>query len=224
MAGRNISATHLALCTTRVMATCAVMGQAVGTAAALAVKYACSPREVGQAHVTELQDILQDDDCWLPSRSRRISNVSKQARLTASIGDPEALRDGQDRECEDSTDLHAWRVPVGSWAEYRFAEPVQIFRSRLIFDSNLKRKWANMPLWYPRDGWDIRPPETLVKGFRLLAEGDEGQWVEVCSVGENFQRLVQLTVEVTTRAIRLIVDETWGAESVNVFAWEVGKV
>src|SRR6185295_6331403 len=33
MAGRNISATHVAFTSTRVMATCAVIGQAVGTAA-----------------------------------------------------------------------------------------------------------------------------------------------------------------------------------------------
>ena len=36
-AGRNISATHVAFASTRVMATCAVMGQAVGTAAAMAL-------------------------------------------------------------------------------------------------------------------------------------------------------------------------------------------
>ncbi|MFO0955890.1 MAG: FAD-dependent oxidoreductase [Isosphaeraceae bacterium] len=34
MAGRNIAATHVAFTSTRVMATCAVIGQAAGTAAA----------------------------------------------------------------------------------------------------------------------------------------------------------------------------------------------
>ena len=36
MAGRNISCSHVAFTSTRVMATCAVIGQAAGTAAALA--------------------------------------------------------------------------------------------------------------------------------------------------------------------------------------------
>jgi hypothetical protein len=45
-AGRNISATHAALSSTRVMATCAIMGQAVGTAAAIAVRDDLSPRGV----------------------------------------------------------------------------------------------------------------------------------------------------------------------------------
>ena len=37
-AGRNVSQTHIALSSTRVMATCALMGQAVGTGAALCVR------------------------------------------------------------------------------------------------------------------------------------------------------------------------------------------
>lgn len=43
-AGRNISATHTALSSTRVMATCALMGQALGTAAAIALRDGLTPR------------------------------------------------------------------------------------------------------------------------------------------------------------------------------------
>ncbi len=45
-AGRNISMTHVAMSAARVMATCATIGQAVGTAAAIAVKQGLSPRGV----------------------------------------------------------------------------------------------------------------------------------------------------------------------------------
>lgn len=38
-AGRDISATHMGLSSTRVMSTCALLGQAAGTGAALAIKY-----------------------------------------------------------------------------------------------------------------------------------------------------------------------------------------
>ncbi len=48
MAGRNISATHVAFGTTRVMATCAVLGEAAGTGAALCVKHGVTPRTVAQ--------------------------------------------------------------------------------------------------------------------------------------------------------------------------------
>lgn len=59
-AGRNISVTHAALSSTRVMATCALLGQAAGTAAAIATKHRCDPRDVD---VNELQSTLMDDDC-----------------------------------------------------------------------------------------------------------------------------------------------------------------
>lgn len=220
MAGRNISATHLALCSTRVMATCAVMGQAVGTAAALAVKYGCSPREVGE-HISELQDLLQEDDCWLPGRPRPIPAISRAAQLNASTGDPETLRDGYDRQDEDQGRSNAWQAECGAWAEYRFAGPTRIKSSRLVFNSNLKRQWANMPLWYPRDGWDIRPPETLVKSFCLKAEMPDGTWAEIASVDENYQRLVRLPLNIETSAIRLVINGSWGKPAPEVFAWEV---
>ncbi|MCE5323333.1 FAD-dependent oxidoreductase [bacterium] len=64
-AGRDISATHVALGSLRVMATCAVMGQAVGTAAALCSKYGTVPGKLGQDHIRELQQQLLDDDCYI---------------------------------------------------------------------------------------------------------------------------------------------------------------
>ena len=54
MAGRDISTTKLAMGSTRVMGTCAVGGQAVGTAAALAVKNGMNPREFGISHIFHL--------------------------------------------------------------------------------------------------------------------------------------------------------------------------
>ncbi|MGE9290920.1 MAG: FAD-dependent oxidoreductase [Puniceicoccales bacterium] len=221
MAGRNISATHVALCTTRVMATCAVMGQAVGTAAALAAREQCSPREVGRDHIGELQAMLQEDDCWLPGIARRIPELSTQATLTASSGDAEPLRNGHDREYEDEAESNSWLAAKGSWAEYRFGSPKKLAQTRIVFDSNLKRKWANMPLWYPRDGWDTKPEPTLVRSFRVAIEIRSGEWREVACEKENYQRLVKLPLEVETKAVRLFVDETWGNDAVNVFAWEV---
>ena len=43
MAGRNISCSHVAFCSTRVMSTCAAVGQAVGTAAAICVGERVTP-------------------------------------------------------------------------------------------------------------------------------------------------------------------------------------
>ncbi|KAA6438543.1 FAD-dependent oxidoreductase [Dyadobacter flavalbus] len=66
IAGRIISATHVAFASTRVMATSAAGGQAVGIAAALCKKYNCSPRELGQLYLQELQLELWRAGQYLP--------------------------------------------------------------------------------------------------------------------------------------------------------------
>ena len=66
MAGRCISVTHIALGSTRVEATIFTLGQAAGTAAALAVAKGLSPREYGRFHIVELQQRLLRDDQFIP--------------------------------------------------------------------------------------------------------------------------------------------------------------
>ena len=55
MAGRNISVTHVALGTVRVMRTTGMMGEVVGMAAALARQHNTTPRGVYQTHLDELK-------------------------------------------------------------------------------------------------------------------------------------------------------------------------
>jgi hypothetical protein len=61
-AGRNISATHVAFGSTRVMATCATIGEAAGTAAALCVQRSATPRQLYETHLEELQQVLLKQD------------------------------------------------------------------------------------------------------------------------------------------------------------------
>jgi len=58
MAGRDISATHVALGTVRVMRTGGMMGEAVGMASSLCKKYTCSPRDVYAQHLDELKELM----------------------------------------------------------------------------------------------------------------------------------------------------------------------
>lgn len=59
MAGRNISVTHVALGTVRVMRTTGMMGEVVGMAASICREYGCSPREVYQHHLPELRALME---------------------------------------------------------------------------------------------------------------------------------------------------------------------
>ena len=60
MAGRNISATHVAFGSTRVMRTCGMMGEVVGYAAELAIKYNTTPRDVYHSHLEELTKLMKE--------------------------------------------------------------------------------------------------------------------------------------------------------------------
>ena len=82
MAGRNVSASHVAFGTTRVQATTAVMGEAAGTAAALSVAAGVPPRSVD---VGELQRTLLRQDAsiaGLPLRDP--ADLAARATVTAS--------------------------------------------------------------------------------------------------------------------------------------------
>ncbi|MCA1760256.1 MAG: FAD-dependent oxidoreductase, partial [Bacteroidales bacterium] len=58
MAGRNISVTHVALGTVRVMRTTGMMGEVVGMAASVANKHKTNPRGVYQNHLEELKVLM----------------------------------------------------------------------------------------------------------------------------------------------------------------------
>jgi len=69
MAGRCHSATHVAMGATRVIRPCCAMGQAVGTAAAIARTHGTLPRGVYEQHIAELQRVLIADGCRIPGVS-----------------------------------------------------------------------------------------------------------------------------------------------------------
>ena len=84
-AGRNISASHVAFGSTRVMATCSTQGQAVGTAAALAARLGVTPRELGSRHLDVLQGtLLREDAPVIGVRADDADDLMQTATLSAS--------------------------------------------------------------------------------------------------------------------------------------------
>ena len=59
MAGRDISVTHVALGTVRVMRTLGMMGEVVGMAASLCKRQGCLPRGVYESHLDELKQLMK---------------------------------------------------------------------------------------------------------------------------------------------------------------------
>jgi hypothetical protein len=60
MAGRNISVTHVALGTVRVMRTTGMLGEVVGMAASLCKKHNALPRGIYQRHLDELKELMRE--------------------------------------------------------------------------------------------------------------------------------------------------------------------
>jgi len=228
-AGRNISCTHAAMSSTRVMATCAICGQAVGTAASLATKYGTTPRGVYRDHLRELQQSLLDDDCYLPWQVRDIPPLARTAELTASAGDPEPLRNGVDRPVGSAA--NAWTGEPGtSWVQYRFRRPEHVRLARITFDSDLNRKGKgacarhvekNCLSNYPLNQPPRTVPETLTRAFRLEALDAQGEWRPVFETDGNHQRLVRVPLDVHTCALRLVLLSTWGAPTARLFAFDL---
>lgn len=92
MAGRNISVTHVALGTVRVMQTTGMMGEVVGMAASLCTQHNCLPRDVYASHLDELillmtegvgetPPALDDPPQWL---DRAGKNLALKAVVAAS--------------------------------------------------------------------------------------------------------------------------------------------
>ncbi len=89
LAGRDISVTHVALGSVRLMSTCAAMGQAVGTCAWLCRKFNILPRDVYPVRVKRLQQQLLKDDHYVPGvKNEDSQDLARTANVSASSSSP----------------------------------------------------------------------------------------------------------------------------------------
>ncbi len=214
-AGRNASCTHAAMSSTRVIGTCGVMGQALGTAAAMAVENTIKPAAVSE-HMLELQAQLQDDDCYLPFTPVALSDLTMESTLRASQGDPEPVRDGWHRPIGD--DDHCWIARVGDQIGYCFDEPTRVNEMILVLDSAMDRYIQMSKIKRPTPTLEV--PDVMPKVFHVEGVVD-GEWQELARVEGNFQRRVCIPIDADLQGIRFVLDETWGAEESKVFCVEV---
>jgi len=115
MAGRNISVSHVALGSMRVMRQTAIIGEASGTAAALCIKYGVTPRGLYEQYTTELQQQLLKQDCFILDRKNEDPNdFARTAKVTASSTLPQEIVPLDEREMNvfelDISRGHIFRV------------------------------------------------------------------------------------------------------------------
>ncbi len=237
-AGRNISCSHVAFGSTRVMGTCAVVGQGVGTAAALAVSEKLTPHRLIQEPtlVRKIQQRLLRDDAYLIGfRNSDPADKATIAHITASSETEDApahrVVSGQSRSVHGERGAppdrafpgtHRWmsnaEAGLPAWLELRWDEPIKIREVQLIFDTGLHRLLTlrHYPKFAEAEFWGKPQPET-VKDYTL--EGDvEGNWVPLVSVVGNYQRrrVHSLTMAQPVHALRISIASTNGIDHARI--------
>ena len=143
MAGRCHSASHIAMGGTRVMRPCLGMGQAAGTAAAIAVDHDTSPHRVCGSHLGLLQQTLLKDGCYLIGfAGKDPRDLAREATVTASSSaadmPPEKTTNGWNRIIDG--DRNAWRAKHVAlrekpWIEFAWDEPRSVNVAHVTFES-----------------------------------------------------------------------------------------
>ena len=229
-AGRNISATHSALSSCRVMSTCSVIGQAMGTAAGIAITYKLSPRGVYKEKINELKQKLMDDDCYLPFNIREMPELMKKAKISSNTGDVSLLTNGIERVINDVD--NAWEGSVGDEIVLSFDNKTMIDTLRIVFDSDIERKsWQNKEQVYLKrfamkcntklSDRAVSIPNTITKTFDVFVENDNGEWEIIYSEKENYNRMIKIKISKETKKLKFVPKETWGYEKVRIYGFDV---
>lgn len=222
MAGRNISCSHVAFTSTRVMATCAAVGQAAGTAAAMCLEKGVTPRELAgrAALVGELQQrLLRDDQSIIGVKNEDAGDLARRASVTASgeQDDRKALLvlSGVTRDIPKQA-IHQWAGPMtsdGAWIELSWETPQKIREVQITFDTGFQRELTLTSQDSINRGIVRAAQPETVRDYALLADGKP-----VLEVTGNHQRLRRHRLEpVEARTLRLHVKATQGDEFARVF-------
>ena len=226
-AGRNISMTHMAMSSIRVMATCALLGEAVGKAAYLAIRNKGTPHDVYLNNLSELQELLMIEGCFLPSKIRNVSSTCKNAHLNINS---DIIRNGQDRSHSiyNTTDENcAYVAKSGEEITYSF-DKTEISSVHIEFDSDLNREtlpghWCerqrNMRGNHKIDSPQMYMPLTLCRAFKLIGETD-GVKTELLSVTENRKRSYHLKLNKDFDKLTLITEKSWGEDKIPVISFD----
>ena len=225
MAGRDISVSKLAMASTRVMGTCAICGQAVGTAAALAVKHGVTPAQLGKDHIEELRQTLLKEDCYIPGAvNTDEADLARTATITASGYlegcEPENVISGVTRGVGEKT--HLWRSKdmeqEKAFLKISFDEAKDISQVRVTFDPDLNIEIMISQTKRRLDGMVKGMPPKLVKDFRVsLMNGTETVFSK--KITDNAERLCVINTEEKIKAdsVLIQIDATYGSKNAGIF-------
>lgn len=223
-AGRNISASHVAFGSTRVMATCSVIGQAAGTAAALCIKHKCKPRELSKEATKELQQTLLKDDAYIidvtnsdPYDLARSANVRASSEMFG--WQARNVINGLHRGVYRNS--NRWMSDPGQelpqWIELQFGETQRIREIHIVFDTGLDRQ-LTLSQSDHHTGTMVRGPQPeCVKDYTIEIKHGESKKEVVNEQGNYYRKRVHTIEPSSADAIRLNVNATNGDKAASVF-------
>ena len=221
ISGRSLSASKLAMASSRVMGTCAVGGQAVGTAAALCTKHGCSPIGL-MAHMTEMQQTLLRDDCYIPGyRNEDTADFARTASVSATSEKHSAANVINGVARTVGNDINCWQSdgisPAGEVLTLALDGEKTVSQVRLTFDPNLNHciKMTMSSERIAQQGFGV-PPE-LVKDYSVVLKR-KGEIVASQQVEDNYQRLNVLDfASVVCDRVEVHVTATNGCADVRIY-------
>jgi len=176
MAGRDISASHMALSDTRVMLTCAVIGHASGTAARMCIQHETTPRGIYQNHIDRLQqqllkdgahiiDLPNGDPCDL-AQSATVTASSEKKREGGQLMAAKNVINGYARAAAGKT--NAWGpepgAPMPQWVQLTWNRPQSFNMVHVTFLTNRRA-----PARFAVQAWQH-------EAWKTLAEVDTGRY------------------------------------------------
>ncbi len=234
-AGRNVSMTHCAMSSTRVMATCATLGQAVGTAAGIAREFGLTPDGVFRERIGLLQQRLMEAGCFLPGLRRSLPERTMRAALSCN-GPAEHLgnlRNGADRNNRTYGEAEQGAtVRRGSTVTYRFSEPWKPGLIHIAFDSDLNRdtlpgsefeRYHSMRANILPDSPVMHLPLTLPRAFTLRGVDADGRELTLLRRTDNCLPVVNVVPDTALSELSLTIEETWlgEPEQVHLFSFDM---
>ncbi|MGJ8641605.1 MAG: FAD-dependent oxidoreductase [Opitutaceae bacterium] len=220
-AGRQISTTHTAMGNTRVQGTTGVLGQAVGTAAAMCVEKGIDPRGLYEKHIVELQQQLIKDDQYIVGLTNEDANdLARAATVTATSEKSEAFAaanviNGQTRVIGEAQNMWASdpEAQLPQSLTLDFTQPTEVNAVYLTFDTDLNDK--KHVTWEFKT--DDRLPPQVVRDYKLqVLVGDD--WKTVAEVENNYQRRqIHRFDAIKTAQVRVVVSATNGDPSARLY-------
>jgi hypothetical protein len=184
LAGRCLSATHAALGTTRVMATTAIVGQALGTGAALALEKDLPLARLPDADlVSEIQQRLLRDGAFLPNHAN--TDPADLARTAVASASSSALNHGAGpHDAWISNGLERQPTGRGFSLVKAAAQWIAVAGGRLdsvsacLDNASAQPQRVRARLVRVEHIWDYRRDLPALAETELLVSPGEDRWIE----------------------------------------------